>query len=157
MQDVIADLVERFDNGTLSRRQLVQGLTVLAAAGGASGAQAQVTTPFVSNGIDHISIQVTDLGRSIEFYQTIFGLSILNQDVENEIVRMGRDRVIVSLHHKAPTGIVDHYAIAISDFDREAVTRALAAQGLEAQENLDYGFYVRDPEGIPVQMVATRG
>jgi len=156
MQEVITDLVERFDNGTLSRRQLVQGLTVLAAGGAATRASAQAATPFVSNGIDHISIQVSDLDRSIGFYQSIFGLSILNQDVDNEIVRMGRDRIIVSLHHKEPTGIVDHYAIAISDFDTGAVTAALAEQGLEAQTNLDYGFYVRDPEGIPVQMVATR-
>ncbi len=156
MREVINDLVERFDNGTLSRRQLVHGLTVLAAAGSASQASAQTTTPFVSNGIDHISIQVTDLERSIDFYQSIFGLTILNQDVENEIVRMGRDRVIVSLHHKAPTGIVDHYAIAIADFDRQAVTDALAERGLEARENLDYGFYVRDPEDVPVQIVATR-
>jgi catechol 2,3-dioxygenase-like lactoylglutathione lyase family enzyme len=153
MQEIISDLVERFDNGTLSRRALVNGLTVLAAAGGAGATRAQTTTPFVSNGIDHISIQVTNLERSTEFYQTIFGLSILNQDVENEIVRMGRDRIIVSLHHKEPTGIVDHYAIAIENFDREAVTEALAAQGLTAEENLDYGFYVRDPEGVPVQMV----
>lgn len=152
MNAVVADLVERFDNGTLSRRDLVHGLTVLAAAG-SGAAHAQTSTPFVSTGIDHISIQVTDLERSIEFYQTIFGLSIINQDVENSIVRMGRDRIIVSLHAKAPTGIVDHYAIAIENFDREAVTAALAQQGYEAQQNLDYGFYVRDPEGIPVQMV----
>ena len=153
MNTVINTLVERFDEGTLTRRDLVQGLSVLAAAGGVGSAQAQTSTPFVSIGIDHISIQVTDLARSIEFYQRIFGLSILNQDTENQIVRMGRDRVIVSLHAKAPTGIVDHYAIAIEDFDREAVTRALATHGYEAQQNLDYGFYVRDPEGVPVQIM----
>lgn len=152
MQSVISDLVSRFDEGTLSRRQLVQGLTLLAAAGGATRARAQ-ETPFVSAGIDHISVQVPDLAPSIEFYQTIFGLSILNQDEENEIVRMGRDRIIVSLHHKEPTGIVDHFAIAVQGLDREAATRALAEHGLEAQTNLDYGFYVRDPAGIPVQMV----
>jgi catechol 2,3-dioxygenase-like lactoylglutathione lyase family enzyme len=152
MNTVIADLVERFDSGTLSRRQLVQGLTVLAAAGAAAPARSQ-ETPFTSSRIDHISIQVTDLARSIEFYQTVFGLSILNQDVPNEIVRMGTTSVIVSLHHKEPTGIVDHFAIAIDDFERESATRALAAHGLTAEENLDYGFYVRDPMGIPVQMV----
>lgn len=155
MQTIISDLVDRFDNGTLSRRQLIQGLSVLAATGGASRAQAQ-DTPFVSNGIDHISIQVTDLARSIEFYQTIFGLTILNQDEENEIVRMGRDRIIVSLHHKAPTGIVDHFAIAVAGFDRESATQALRARGLSPETNLDYGFHVRDPEGIPVQMVGAR-
>ncbi|MGD2168577.1 MAG: VOC family protein [Gammaproteobacteria bacterium] len=153
MNTVISDLVSRFDEGTLSRRDLVQGLTILTAAAGTAPAQAQPRTPFVSNGIDHISIQVTDLERSIAFYQTIFGLAILNQDIENRIVRMGRDRVIVSLHAKAPTGIVDHYAIAIDNFDRDAVAESLAAHGYQAQQNLDYGFYVRDPEGVPVQIV----
>ena len=152
MERIISNLVARFDNGTLTRRQLLQGLTVLAAASGPARAQAP-ETPFSSRGIDHISIQVTDLERSIEFYRNVFGLSILNQDEENEIVRMGVDRVIVSLHRKPPTGIVDHYAIAIEDFDQEAVSRALGEQGLTAEQNLDYGFHVRDPEGIPVQIV----
>lgn len=157
MEKVIADLVGQFDRGTLSRRQLIQGLTALATAGAASGVQAQgLATPFASAGIDHISVQVTNLPRSIAFYERIFGLGILGQDEPNKIVRMGRDRVIVSLHEKAPTGIVDHFAIAINSFDRDGVTQALKAQGLTAEENLDYGFYVRDPEGIPVQMVGAR-
>lgn len=156
MQAIISALVERFESGTLSRRELVQGLSLLAAAGGAAPVRAQ-QTPFVAAGIDHISIQVTDLARSIAFYQDIFGLRILNQDEDNAIVRMGTTQVIVSLHAKAPTGIVDHFAIAIEDFDRDAVTASLAEHGLSAQQNLDYGFYVRDPEGIPVQIVGTRG
>jgi catechol-2,3-dioxygenase len=85
--------------------------------------------------------------RSIAFYEKVFGLSILNEDKANEIVRMGTMRTIVSLHHKPPTGIVDHYAIAIDGFDRDSVTRALKQEGLTAEENLDYGFYVRDPAG----------
>lgn len=155
MHQVVEDLLQQFDEGTLTRRQLAQGLAVMATAAAAAPARAQ-ETPFRAAGIDHISIQVTDLAASIEFYQSIFGLSILNQDVENEIVRMGRDRVIVSLHHKEPTGIVDHFAIAIEGFDQAETTRALAVHGLTAQTNLDYGFYVRDPEGVPVQIVGAR-
>jgi hypothetical protein len=56
---------------------------------------------------------------------------------------------------KTPVCIVDNFAIAIDGCDREAVTAELAKHGLTAQENLDYGFYVRDPEGIPVQIVGT--
>ena len=153
MHTVIDDLVTRFDRGTLSRRQLVQGLTALAAAGAAPAA-AQAA-PFTSTRIDHISIQVTDMARSIQFYERIFGLKILSEDQDNEIVRMGVTRIIVSLHRKPPVGIVDHFAIAIDGFDRDAVTAELAKHGLEAQQNLDYGFYVRDPEGIPVQIVGT--
>jgi catechol 2,3-dioxygenase-like lactoylglutathione lyase family enzyme len=151
METLIEGLVERFERGSLSRRQLVQGLTLLAAAGGAARAGAQ--EPFRSTGIDHISIQVTQLPRSIEFYERVFGLAILDEDRANEIVRMGTDRIIVSLHHKEPTGIVDHFAIGIEGFDREAVTRSLEQQGLTPEQNLDYGFHVRDPEGIPVQIV----
>jgi len=155
METVISNLVKQFEKGVLSRRELIQGLTALAAGAGTASAAAMQETPFKSTRIDHISIQVTDLPRSIAFYQKIFGLTILNEDKANEIVRMGMpgQRTIVSLHHKAPYNIVDHYAIGIEGFDREGVTRALKQHGLTAEENLDYGFYVRDPEGIPVQIV----
>jgi catechol 2,3-dioxygenase-like lactoylglutathione lyase family enzyme len=157
MEAEVSKLVDEFEDGKLSRRGLIKGLTAIAAAGAATKAAAQ-ETPFESTGIDHISVQVEDLAPSIEFYQNIFGLSILNQDEANKIVRMGPmgGRIIVSLHEKPPTGIVDHYAIAIRGFDQQQVTAALAAQGLEAQQNLDYGFYVRDPAGIPVQIVGAR-
>src|SRR5262249_19543590 len=134
---------------------LIQGLMAVTAAGGAASAAPRQDTPFKSTRIDHISVQVADLPRSIDFYQKIFGLSILNEDKPNEIVRMGTTRTIVSLHHKAPTSIVDHFAIAIDGSDRDSVTRALKQHGLTAEENLDYGFYVRDPAGIPVQIVRT--
>jgi catechol 2,3-dioxygenase-like lactoylglutathione lyase family enzyme len=154
MEAIISGLLEKFESGRVSRRELIQSLALLTAAGGVATAAPQ-ETPFKSTRIDHISIQVTDLPRSIAFYQKVFGLTVLGEDKPNEIVRMGTTRVIVSLHHKAPTGIVDHYAIAIDGFDREGVTRALKQHGLTAEENLDYGFYVRDPEGIPVQIVRT--
>ena len=153
MEATISNLVKQFERGSISRRQLIQGLVAVTAAGGASAGAAFQETPFKPTRIDHISVQVTDLPRSIAFYQKVFGLTILGEDKPNEIVRMGTTRIIVSLHHKPPTGIVDHYAIAIEGFDREGVTRALKQQGLTAEENLDYGFYVRDPEGIPVQIV----
>jgi catechol 2,3-dioxygenase-like lactoylglutathione lyase family enzyme len=157
MEQQVTKLVDEFEEGKLSRRGLIKGLTAIAAAGGARRAAAQ-ETPFESTAIDHISVQVEDLAPSIEFYQSIFGLSVLNQDEPNKIVRMGPmgGRVIVSLHEKPPTGIVDHYAIAIRGFNQQQVTAALAEHGLEAQNNLDYGFYVRDPAGIPVQIVGAR-
>lgn len=154
MENAITDLVERFERGNLSRRELIRGLALLAASGAAAKAAAQ-PTPFASTRIDHVSIQVSDLQRSIDFYRNVFGLEIINRDEPNEIVRMGTTRIIVSLHHKAPMGIVDHFAIAVEGFDRDSATRSLSTLGLEAEQNLDYGFYVRDPEGIPVQMVAS--
>ena len=154
MDRVINDLVTSFESGTLTRRQLVQGLAALAAAGTARTAAAQ-TAPFKSTRIDHISVQTTNLARSIEFYTKVFGLKVLNEDKPNKIARMGVTKIIVSVHEKLPVGIVDHFAIAIDDFDKDKVTAELAKLGLKAEENLDYGFFVRDPEGVPVQIVKT--
>ena len=145
METIISDLVKRFEKGKVSRRELIGSLTMLAAAGGAASVADAQEAPFRSTRIDHISIQVTDLPRSIDFYEKVFGLSVLNEDADNEIVRMGTTRILVSLHRKPPTGIVDHYAIAIDEFDREYVTRTLTQLGLTPEQNLDYGFYVSSP------------
>jgi predicted enzyme related to lactoylglutathione lyase len=157
METIISDLVQGYEKGTLSRRQLVQGLAMLAAAGagGAAGVASAQQTPFTSTRIDHVSMQVTDLPRSIEFYEKVFGLRVVNEDKPNEIVRMGTTKIIVSLHHKEPTGIVDHFAIAVDGFKKDEATASLAKLGLKAEENLDYGYYVRSPDGIPVQIVGT--
>lgn len=152
MESDIQDLVSRFEQGALSRRQLVQGLTLLATVAGALPAEAQ-TTPFKSTRIDHISRQVADLPRAIAFYERVFGLKVLNEDKGNKIARMGVTKIIVSLHEKPPHEIVDHFAIAIEGFNKDAVTAELAKLGLKTEENLDYGFFVRDTEGYPVQIV----
>ncbi len=152
MENVIAEMVEGFEKGVLSRRQLIQGLAMLAAAGGAGTANAQ-QAPFNATRVDHVSVQTPDLPASMEFYKKVFGFKVLNADKPHEIVRMGTQRILVSLHHKAPTGIVDHFGIAVEGFDPKSAAESLAQLGLEAHENLDYGFYVRDPAGIPVQLV----
>jgi catechol 2,3-dioxygenase-like lactoylglutathione lyase family enzyme len=152
MKAMISSLVNRFEKGALSRRELVEGLAALAAAGSVSIAAAQEGTLKAAK-IDHVSIQVTDLPRSIAFYQKIFGLTVVSEDKPNEIVRLGAGKVLVSLHHKSPTGLVDHFAIGVEKFNREAVTRELKSLGANPEDNLDAGFHIKDPEGISVQIV----
>jgi|SRR5579871_841256 len=152
MERIIADLVNRFEKGALSRRDLIQGLTLLTAATGAGEAQAQ-TAGLKGLKIDHISIQVSDLPRAIAFYQKVFGLGIMGEDKPNEIVRMGIGKISVSLHHKSPTGLVDHFAIGVENFNRDAVTRTLKEMGITPEDNLDAGFHIKDPEGMNVQIV----
>ena len=152
MEAIISNLLSRFEKGALTRRELVQGLSMLAAGGGAA-AQAQ-EAGIKGLKIDHVSIQVTDLPRSIAFYQKMFGMTIVSEDKPNEIVRLGAGKVVVSLHHKSPTGLVDHFAIGVEKFNKESVTRELKARGANPEDNLDAGFHIKDPEGISVQIVA---
>ncbi len=154
MEAIISNLLERFEKGALTRRGLIQGLAMLTAA---SSTQAQAQTPgagLKAAKIDHVSIQVTDLPRSVAFYEKIFGLTVVSEDKPNEIVRLGTGRrALVSLHHKSPTGLVDHFAIGVENFNRESVTQTLKALGADPSDNLDAGFHIIDPEGMSVQIV----
>jgi catechol 2,3-dioxygenase-like lactoylglutathione lyase family enzyme len=153
MEAIISNLLNRFEQGALSRRDLIQGLTMLAAAS-ASAANAQVETAGLKAAkIDHVSIQVTDLPRAVAFYEKMFGLTVVGEDKPNEIVRLGVGKALVSLHHKNPYSVVDHFAIGVEKFNKDAVTRQLKELGVTPEENLDAGFHIKDPEGMNVQIV----
>lgn len=150
MEAMISSLVSRFEKGALSRRGLVQALAALAVAGPAAAQEPGIK----SVKIDHMSIQVSDLPGSIAWYGKMFGLTTIGEDKPNEIVRLGANgKVLVSLHHKNPTGIVDHFAIGVEKFNKDAVTQELKKRGADPSDNLDAGFHIVDPNGIAVQIV----
>jgi catechol 2,3-dioxygenase-like lactoylglutathione lyase family enzyme len=153
MEAIISDLLNRFEKGALSRRGLIQGLAMLTAAGGAASLAQGQGAGLKGTKIDHISIQVTDLARSVAFYEKTFGLTVMSEDKPNEIARLGAGKIIVSLHHKSPTGLVDHFAIGVENFNKESVTKQLKELGLTPEENLDAGFHIKDPEGMSVQIM----
>ena len=130
---------------------------MLAATSGAvSAAGPQGQGGFKTTKIDHISIQVTDLPRAIAFYQDLFGLIMVSEDKPNEIFRLGipgTTKTLVSLHHKSPTGLVDHFAIGVDSFNKDAAVQTLRQRGLTPFEDVDAGFHVKDPEGVRVQIV----
>jgi catechol 2,3-dioxygenase-like lactoylglutathione lyase family enzyme len=155
MEAIISNLVKRFEKGMLSRRDLVQNLAMLAAAGGWAADAAAQTTGLKAAKIDHVSIQVTDLPGSVAFYEKMFGLTVVGEDKPNEIVRLGIGKTLVSLHHKSPYGVVDHFAIGVEGFNKDAVSRALTERGATPEDNLDAGFHIKDPQGISVQIVGS--
>ena len=149
---LISALVEGYDRGRVTRRELIQALTMLAAAGAATNASA---APLRTGSINHVSVLVSDMARSIEFYNRVFGLSVQNEDKANKISRLGiGGKVLVSLRVEPPPGQVDHFAIGVGGFNREAVTKELQAMGLTPRENLEFGFHVKDPDGANVQITA---
>ena len=150
MEPVISDLVSRFERGALTRRELIQALALITAATVPAPAAAAT---LKSATINHVSVLVTDMARSMEFYDRVFGLKLVNEDKANKIARLGTGgKILVSLRVEPPPGLIDHFAIGVEGFNREAVTADLKGFGLEPRENIEFGFHVRDPDGAVVQI-----
>jgi catechol 2,3-dioxygenase-like lactoylglutathione lyase family enzyme len=150
MEGFISDLLTRFERGRLSRRELVSALALVAAGGAPAEA-----APLKSATINHASVLVSDMARSVDFYNRVFGLSVVNEDKPNKIARLGVGRkVLVSLRVEPPAGQIDHFAIGVEGFNTDTVTGELRAMGLTPKENLEYGFYLDDPDGAHVQMTS---
>ena len=158
MDVIITELVDRFERGGLTRSQLIQGLSALVAAGGAASAGSAQQAGLQASGIDHTSVLVTDLQHSAEFYGRIFGLKPVSEDKANRILRLGVggsgvNATLVSLRQQDPKGLIDHFAIRVQNFNRDAVTQVLKQHGLTPDNNIEFGFHIKDPDGAVVQIV----
>ena len=145
MEGIISNLLNRFERGLLTRRELVRSLTMLTAAGSATPVAQAQDASVKGVKIDHVSIQVSDLPASIAFYQKIFGFTILSEDKPNEIVRLGASKVLVSLHHKSPTALVDHFAIGVEKFDRGGGDSGTERPRGKPRKQLGCGFSYQRP------------
>jgi catechol 2,3-dioxygenase-like lactoylglutathione lyase family enzyme len=156
--DVITTLVDRFERGTLTRRELIQGIAALVAAGAAPARPAAQAAQLKATAIDHTSVLVSDLQRSADFYRRVFGLTAVSEDKANRILRLGTsgtgvDSTIVSLRQQDPRGLIDHFAISVDQFNRDAATAVLKQHGLTPAQNIEFGFHIKDPDGAVVQIV----
>ena len=103
MKNNISKLLEAYEKGKMSRRTLIQGLALLAA--GSSAAEA---AGFQGASINHVSLQVSNLQRSTDFYQRAFGCMVNKRDGNNQLM-FGKDFLV--LRPGNPPAKVDHFAI----------------------------------------------
>src|SRR2546427_2816470 len=148
MKNTISRLLACYENGQVSRRQLVQGLALLVA--GSATAEA---AGFQGNSINHVSLFVSNLQRSTDFYQRTFGCSVNKRDGNNQLM-FGKDFLV--LRPGNPPGKVDHFAIGVDNFNKDFVTADLKGRGATPidQQGGGFGFHVLDPDGFPVQISA---
>jgi catechol 2,3-dioxygenase-like lactoylglutathione lyase family enzyme len=148
MKSTISKLLEAYEKGNMSRRQLIQGLAVLAA-----GATAAEAAGFQGNSINHISLQVSNLQRSTDFYQRVFDCKVNKRDGNNQLI-FGKDFLV--LRPGNPAAKVDHFAIGVDNFKKESVTADLKSRGVTPidQQGGGFGFHVMDPDGYPIQISA---
>jgi catechol 2,3-dioxygenase-like lactoylglutathione lyase family enzyme len=149
MKSTISKLLETYENGKLSRRDLVQGLALLAASSGTMSAAG-----FQGSSINHVSVDVSDLQRSTDFYQRVLGCTVHKRAGNNQAF-FGESFLV--LRPGKPAGKVGHLAIGVDNFNKDSLTADLKARGatpIDEKGDSGVGFHVVDPDGFPVQIVS---
>jgi catechol 2,3-dioxygenase-like lactoylglutathione lyase family enzyme len=149
-------MVEDFESGKLTRRQLVTHLTAAAAAMAAipelATAQQEEST-FQATSVDHVALQVTDVQRSRTFYERHLGLEVWRDSDESScFLNAGKDFLAL---FRGDVGQLDHYAFSIEGYTAGGAVEKLEAAGLEAKRRGNR-VYFDDPDGIEVQVTAAR-
>jgi catechol 2,3-dioxygenase-like lactoylglutathione lyase family enzyme len=147
MEAIISGMLESYEKGQLSRRHLITALAAL--AGGAKSLHAEESA-FKGVGLNHIAIRVTNIPRSRDFYQKLLGLPVIRQGETDCFLGLGSD--FLTLFQNQSPGL-DHYCIAIDNFNADAVMGSLSRAGLKPRRPAGTDrVYFPDPDGIEVQL-----
>jgi catechol 2,3-dioxygenase-like lactoylglutathione lyase family enzyme len=151
--DLAERIVEDFERGLLSRRQLVSRLlglgATLAAIQDARAGQAEGPT-FQATGIDHVALNVTNVPRSRDFYKKHLGLSVVMDGGEENCFLGSPGDFFLTLFKGDRPGL-NHYCYAIKGYDADKAEESLKAAGLKPRR-VDGRVYFLDPDGIECQV-----
>ncbi|HEY8521140.1 MAG TPA: VOC family protein [Gammaproteobacteria bacterium] len=152
MSQAVETLLDDYDRGRLSRRDLVLALTALGAAARAAVAQRPV---LAARTLNHVSLIVSDLERSTAFYQRLFGLGVKSRQDGGINLAVGDAFLGIYQGRPGTAARIDHFCFGLEDFDAERTLRALEAAGVRGESRVRDGVtqvYCTDPDGLRVQL-----
>jgi catechol 2,3-dioxygenase-like lactoylglutathione lyase family enzyme len=156
METIVDDLLGQFERGRISRRQLVQMLTLGLTAAAAAPRSVAEAAPrgFKAVAVNHISFGVADYARTRDFYADLLGMPVSGDDGKQCYLKIGADSFLIARKSQAPGGgpLVDHICYTIADWDKDAVEAELRRRGLDPEPDTDESFHVRDPDGYRLQI-----
>ena len=173
-----------FKNRQISRRSFLNSLAVMAVAGygtmgrthNAAIAAAVSAPPIPVQGINHMTLAVSDPATSLEWYQGLFGMPIAARQGSTIVLQVGDGPQFIALGGNASDNPrITHLCLAVDNFDDERIVQILAENGIEASgqsgamqsrvrmRGEEFGgapdgspeLYFGDPDGIVVQLQDT--
>ena len=170
MERFIADLVRRYESGTVDRREFCKTIALAAtvhAAGDA--ARAEPSRGFKMIGINHISYSCPDYGKIRDWYASLLGMEKTPGKDNGQRANLmfgpepGKGGSFVVARNARPPAdlpqprrsVVDHICYTIPNWDEARVTAALQATG-RPFTNRPGNKAVLDPFNYPVQLANSR-
>ena len=163
MTPIIEALLDNYERGTVSRRELVKALALVGVPGGLSsrrevsgeGRERQSQSGVLRGvNINHVNLQVSNLDRSVEFYRQLFSLPPKREVPGRPYALDLADGLsFLSVPQREPTGVINHFCVGVEDFEPERVANALRGAGLDRNLRVSRdNVYVSDPDDIRVQI-----
>jgi catechol 2,3-dioxygenase-like lactoylglutathione lyase family enzyme len=180
MEAFVAKHVDDYQNGKISRRRLIEILT-LAATTAYAGKQARGAeqSGLEAALVNHVSYTCPDFRRAADWYSMLFNLDQVGATARDVALPFGKKSEKpygvsaddVPLTHMicrtrppdAPAGnaparrkakaVIDHICFTVADFDRERARAQLEAMGVKnVRDGGPFSIYVNDPFGYEVQI-----
>jgi catechol 2,3-dioxygenase-like lactoylglutathione lyase family enzyme len=166
MTGIIDELLSRYEKGLVSRRHVITSLAALFAGTGSTSAQ-PAAAPVAVRTLNHVSISVADVKRSVDFYRSTFGLTVKSQQgTGNNAVAGGGNNVVVNLapgsgpefigiYKAEPAGHIGHFCLGVQNFDADKVLRTLQVRGVKASMRTrgeSKEIFLTDPDNVSVQL-----
>jgi catechol 2,3-dioxygenase-like lactoylglutathione lyase family enzyme len=154
MESIIAKLVQDFEQGKMNRRQLIQSLTITAAAAaGIAPAARAAGKPLEALYVNHISYSVNDYKKVRDFYVDLLGMKVTEDDGKQCRLVFGTNILIPRNRGNGGPGNVDHIAYTVANWDAEkdGLEEELKRRNLKYTGSAKTSFQVKDPEGMGVQ------
>jgi catechol 2,3-dioxygenase-like lactoylglutathione lyase family enzyme len=182
MEGYVAQKLNDFETGRISRRRLVEMLTLAATtAYAADSAKAQAPSPLKAQLINHISYTCPNFKQAADWYAKVFNLTMVGEtkrDIVGVIGKKGEQPYGVTAKdvppshltirtpnpdappprggprpRPKPTSVIDHVAYTIADFNRDRAKAGLAAMGVKnLREAGRHSLHFDDPFGYDVQV-----
>lgn len=177
MDGFVATKLDEFERGKISRRKLIETLTLAATtAYAADSANAQTSKLKVAL-VNHISYTCPNFRQAGDWYSKVFNLEqvgLKETEVTLPFDKMGvqpmnvmakdvpvsfllcrtRDRPNPrNAGRPQPEAVIDHVGYTVADFNRERATAELIAMGVKnVRDGGLYSLHMDDPFGYDVQI-----
>lgn len=113
----------------LSRRRLLLSLPVLMTA---PRAFAPATNPLIRvRGINHVTLSVSDVKRSVDFYQGLFGMPVTSRQGTTTNLRIGGGPQFLGLSSAGSSPPhINHICLGVDNFNVDRITGILSERGI---------------------------
>lgn len=114
--------------------------------------------------IDHINMKVKDLGKSIEFYEKVFGFEIKREQPEHKSKIIGNDSIKLCLYEDSQMSVdggIVHFGFNVENFHeimqicKNLGVKILYDGPIEFERSRS--VYIRDPNGYDIELSELQG